>query len=350
MRLIIRLGVALAAASGTVLFGAAPAHASSVHVVSQGQSIQAAVDAAHPGDIIQLGEGRYDGGILVTTNRLTIRGVGRGTVLTPPSGPTGCAPNDGPPSGICVVGTTTQTVTDVTIKDVTVQGFDGFGIVGFLTDRLRVTEVAALDNAQYGISEFQSTRGAFVDNWVSGSTDVAGIYVGDTADARGTVVTGNHLSNNGIGVFVRHARNLKVSDNTVVGNCAGMVLLDDGQSGGQGGNRVDDNVVHANNAPCGENVEAPDLQGTGIAMLGGDHNVIVDNKVTNNQGGTALSGGIVLMPGYPSADSRSGNNTIRNNELTKNQPADLIDQSGSDTNRIKHNECSTSQPDGLCSR
>lgn len=49
--------------------------------VPVGSSIQAAVDAAEPGDVLLLAKGRYDGDVDFDGKALTIRGVGAGTVL-----------------------------------------------------------------------------------------------------------------------------------------------------------------------------------------------------------------------------------------------------------------------------
>ncbi len=350
MKSIIRVTVVAAALGGAVLVAAAPAQASSshVHVVKPGQSIQAAVDAAQPGDTIKLKRGTYAGGVLVAKDGLTIRGAGKGTVLKP-IGTNNCVAAGAPPSGICVTSPTHAIVSHVTIKNLTVRDFPGFGIVGLGTDRLRVTGVAARDNTEYGITEFQSTRGAFIGNWVTGSVEEAGLYVGDIADAKGTVVKDNYSANNELGVLVRHAHDVKITDNTFVGNCVGIALVDDGQAGGQGDTWVVDNVARANNKHCpgsGPPDNIPEFQGSGILVFGGDHNKISDNVVVRNQGSLQFSGGIVLtfgVTGHPAS-----NNKVTDNFLAKNKPADLIDQTGTKTNKFHDNECRTSSPAGLC--
>jgi nitrous oxidase accessory protein NosD len=349
MKMSHRIGLASVAITGVVVLAAAPANAGgkggSVHVVRPGHSIQRAVDHARPGDTIVLKAGTYAGGILISTNGITIRGAGRKTVLVP-KGENHCASMDdgSEESGICVLDPAMKhTIKHVTIKNLTVKGFDGFGIVGFGTDKLTVKGVYALDNEEYGITEFGSTRGAFIGNYVAGSSGEAGLYVGDIADAEGTIVKYNTSIDNALGILVRHARNVYVSDNTFSGNCAGVALVNDGQEGGQGNTYVTDNTIHANNNFCAAVPnEAPALQGTGVLIFGGDHNVIRDNLIIRNRGNEEVSGGVVLTDG-------SMHNKITDNVIRANRPADIVNNSGNDTNVFKRNNCKSSDPNGLCS-
>ena len=68
------------------LCAAPPAHAATVHTVNPGESIQQAVDAAAPGDTVQLTAGTYHESVLIARSDLTLRGVGERTVLMPAAG------------------------------------------------------------------------------------------------------------------------------------------------------------------------------------------------------------------------------------------------------------------------
>jgi nitrous oxidase accessory protein NosD len=269
MRPVHRIGLAAVAAAGIVAFTAIPASASThkgtVRVVAPGQSIQAAVDAAHSGDTIVLKSGDYAGGILISTNNITLRGAGRSTILRD-TGTNNCLPVAGP-TGICVADPTGSTVRGVTVKNLQVKQFEAFGVFGFQTDRLTVSGVTAADNKEYGITEFESTRGVFVHNLVRGSTGEAGLYVGDTTNAHGTTVADNVSIGNAMGVLVRHAHNVIVKNNTFIDNCAGVALVDDGQAGGQGQTRVTGNIIVANNRTCPGGDEAPPLGGSGVRVI-----------------------------------------------------------------------------------
>jgi nitrous oxidase accessory protein NosD len=332
---------AAAAACGT----AAPAYASPVTVVPPGASIQEAVDAAPAGSVIQLRAGRYAGGVAVHTDRITIRGTGPGTILTPGDSDN-CGP-DAAGSGICVTGAPDHPVRGVRIESLMVRGFEAFGVVGMGTDRLQVSRVVASGNGEYGITEFGSTRGSFTHNWVLDNAAEAGLYVGDIADAGGTVVADNHAYGNALGVLVRHAHHVRITGNVLVGNCTGVALVDDGQPGGQGHAWVGDNIIANNNKFCPAHEEVPPLGGSGVVLVGGEHNAVTRNIVINNRGDQPFSGGVVLEPGVSHVPA-SGN-LVWSNLIRGNGPADIIDHSGGH-NWLRGNRCTTSIPDGLCGR
>ena len=179
----------------------------------------------------------------------------------------------------------------MTIKNLTVRGFDGFGVFGFGTDRLSVTGVHALFNTEYGITEFNSTRGKFIGNVVIGSIEEAGLYVGDIANAHGTVVKDNVAIGNALGLLVRHAHNVTVTGNRFIRNCTGVALVDDGQPGGQGDTVVMHNVIDRNNRSCPAGEDAPPLQGTGVLIFGGHDNTIKNNEIIGNRGRRRHVGG-----------------------------------------------------------
>lgn len=70
-----RLAILGAASCGS-LFAAAPAAAATITVPDDHPTIQDAVDAADPGDVIQVRDGRYEENVVVTTNDLAIAGLG----------------------------------------------------------------------------------------------------------------------------------------------------------------------------------------------------------------------------------------------------------------------------------
>ena len=334
---------------------------SDTHVVDPGESIQAAVDAASPGDTVVVKAGRYYESVTVHTDGLTLRAQGRVTLEPSHYGSSECY-LPGHDVGICVVpvdfdptsGSYTRRVRDVTITGFRIVGFEGDGIFGFGTENLKVSNVVALDNAAYGLASFDGMGTTFTRNAVSGSQD-AGLYIGDSLDAR-AVVSENRASNNALGILVRHARRAIVSDNEAWGNCIGVFLLADGQAGGSGEVAVLNNRVVANNDVCTQFAAAgflPVLGGGGIVLAGSQHNVIFQNVVRDNRGSTLFSGGIVLVA-TPRANSNgsfdaSSNNLLFLNRLRGNEPADIVSDESSTPNLIVANQCRSSTPGGLCS-
>jgi pectin methylesterase-like acyl-CoA thioesterase len=94
----------LAALALLATAGPASAHASTV-VVGPGDSIQAAVDAAVPGQTIVVLRGTYRENVVISKDGITLRG--HGARLEPPAAPApnACADPGQPATiGICVVG------------------------------------------------------------------------------------------------------------------------------------------------------------------------------------------------------------------------------------------------------
>ncbi|MEU7365398.1 right-handed parallel beta-helix repeat-containing protein [Streptomyces hygroscopicus] len=331
---------------------AAPAdRAATSHVVQPGQSIQAAVDAAAPGDTIEIRPGTYRENLQITTDRLTLRGAGGTTVLTPAEQPSdnacGAAGH-----GICVTGTAQDPVSDVRISSLKVTGFAKNGIWGSGTDRMTVRDTVAERNGQQGLGQELSTRGAFVGN-VSRNNGQSGVFLANTIDAEGgatdtlgTVVAGNELSANRNGVVVRRLRDLTVERNTITGNCAGVFVVGDESTPRAGDLTVRLNTVTGNNAYCAATDRLPFIQGAGIVLTGAEGTRVTANQVHDNVGTSPMSGGIVLFTSVVGAPN--ARNAISQNVLSGNKPADLADRDNGPGNTFTANVCALSEPTGRC--
>jgi hypothetical protein len=349
--------IALAAAGAVIAASAfvSPASArAATHVVHPGESIQAAVDAASPGDTVQVHAGTYRESVTIHTNGLTLKARGSVT-LQPPQSAAGECYGAGPHVGICVIPEEESyyRVRDVTITGFRIVGFGGSGVFGYRTRNLKVSDVVAIYNAGYGVASFEGIGTDFTGISVTGSHD-AGIYVGDSQDAN-AVVAHNRSWGNALGILVRHSQKVVVSNNASWGNCIGVFLLADGQAGGSGQTLVLNNAVFANNDVCTQFAEVgflPVLGGGGIVLAGSQHNVILQNLVTDNRGNTQFSGGIVLIQTTRANEDMtrdaSSNNLVFLNSLRGNRPFDIVKDAASSPNFIQANRCSTSDPDGLC--
>ena len=347
-------GLGIALISGT----AASASTSRTIVVRPGQSIQAAVDRAHPGDTVLVKRGIYHQSVQIRKDGITLRGSGDfygGTVIVPPKSipKTLCNQVFGP-TGICILAKKVDVKTGAVIKPVRndtvtallVKGFPGNGVFGYGTVGMRVLRVAAINNGEYGISRFESRDTLFAHDIATGSGE-AGFYVGDSPHAD-TVVRDNKAYGNALGIFIRHARHILVKDNRVSGNCQGILVLDDGQPGGAGNTGVVHNSVSKNNKFCPKNEEAPPLQGGGILLLGATHTLVAHNGVFGNSGKQFNSGGIVVVSAHMFKGSNPDFDTIARNIAFRNHPADLIWDGTGVGVRFKANHCGTSLPPGLC--
>ncbi|MFJ8750053.1 nitrous oxide reductase family maturation protein NosD [Streptomyces sp. NPDC102441] len=325
------------------------------HVVRPGDSIQAAVDAARSGDTIVVLPGTYRESVLVTKPGLTLLGTGGRTVITPPAADGAKAANAcaAGGNGICVIGTKGRTVDDVSIRSLTVSGFDESGVWASWTDGLSVRKVTARDNGTWGIAQERSTRGDFRQNTATGNGD-AGIFVansvseeGGATDTGGTAVLDNSVSGNRIGVTARRVRNLVVEGNTLTGNCSGVFVVGDESKPAAGAMTISGNRIVKNNKFCPATPRLSAIQGSGIVLTGSEATVVRSNVIRDNVGSTPLSGGILLFKSFVGA--LNTDNTISRNLVQGNKPADLANRDTSGTgNTFVSNTCGTSVPAGMC--
>jgi nitrous oxidase accessory protein NosD len=353
---------ACAAGLGIALISGTAASASTSHtiVVGPGQSIQAAVNAASPGDTVLIKPGVYHQSVQIRKDGITLRGSGEfpwGTVLMPPkSFPKTLCNGAFGPTGVCILakkvnpknGAVITPVRDDTVTGLLVTGFPANGVFGYGTDGLQVTRVAAINDGGYGISRFVSSRTLFADDIAIGN-DEAGFYVGDSPQAD-TVVRDNQAYGNQFGIFIRHARHVLVTDNHVSGNCQGILVLDDGQPGGAGNATILDNSVFNNNKFCPKGGDTPvSTQGGGILLLGATRTLVAHNTVAGNTGKQFNSGGIVVLSANAISHGSNPNfDTITGNFALRNHPADLIWDGTGIGVRFRANDCGRSLPPGLC--
>jgi nitrous oxidase accessory protein NosD len=333
---------------------------SSVIVVSPGQSIQRAVNRAHPGDTILVKPGIYRQTVQIRKDDITLRGSGNslhGTVLKPPAKKphTVCRSAFGV-TGVCILakkinvttGKVLQRVRHDTVTGLYVTGFPGNGVFGYGTNGLTVTHTTAVNDGGYGISRFVSTETVFADDVAIGNHE-AGFYVGDSPLAN-TVVRDNVAMGNLFGIFIRHARHVSVFHNTATRNCQGILVLDDGQPGGVGNAVITHNTVLRNNKFCGKSEDTPvSIKGGGILLLGATNSLVARNTVNRNHGRRINSGGVVVLSAKKLAHgSNPRNDTIRANVAFGNRPADLRwDGSGTGIHFVA-NHCGKSIPAGNC--
>jgi hypothetical protein len=302
----------------------------------------------------------YHQSVQIRTDGITLRGSGNsrhGTVLRPPAKKphTLCTSAFGV-TGVCILakkvnmksGAVLKSVRNDTITGMYVRGFPSNGVFGYGTHGLTVTNVSAVNDGDYGISRFESTRTLFAGDTAVGNHE-AGFYVGDSPHAD-TVVRNDVAVGNQFGIFIRHARHVAVFHNLAVKNCEGILVLDDGQKGGAGNAAIFRNVAIGNNKFCAKSGDTPvNVKGGGILLLGATRTLVAHNAVSGNAGRQFNSGGIVVLSASMiSHGSNPNHDTIAANRAFRNRPADLIwDGTGVGVHFVA-NHCGTSQPAGLC--
>ncbi len=326
----------------TVPEGGGTAVEDAINVPGDHDTIQAAVDAASPGDLILIEPGVYHESVQVQTENLVIRGLDRNEVIL-----------DGEfdedfPHGFQVF------ANGVAIENLTTRNFTSNGVFftgsyddDFVLTGYRASYITAHNNGDYGIYAFNASEGLFEHSYGSGHPDSA-VYVGQCRPCN-AVVTDITAENNALGYSGTNASgNLWVINSEWRNNRVGMVpnTLSSEELGPQGDGIFAGNYVHDNG-----NDQTPrkggdwDLAfGVGLVVAGGNGNTVTKNLVTDNgRGGIAVSL-------FPSGDDifTASQNQVTDNIISGSGLADLVLIGTADgMNCFSGNEFDTSLPPNL---
>ncbi len=270
-------------AAASVLALAAPAYAKTIAVAAGDGAqtrLQEALILAEPGDVVQLGAGRFvlSDGLSLDADRVTLRGAGMQASVLDFSGQQGAG------EGLLV------TSDGVTLRDFAVENTKGDGIKSKGADnivyyRVRVSWTGGPKetNGAYGIYPVAST-GVLVDGCeVSGASD-AGIYVGQS---KAITVRYNYVENNVAGIEIENSRDALVTGNLVTRNTGGILVFDLPNLPVMGGGNtvIEHNLVAGNDtanfAPKG-NIVASVRRGTGVMVMANDGVWVRRNTLVNN--------------------------------------------------------------------
>ncbi len=239
--------------------------------VQNGQSIQAAINAAKPGTVIFIEPGTYSEALQVHTADIELVGLmgpdgSHAVLVNPGQGGVGVHV-DAPGTGF-------------SMRYLEIRGFSGDGVDLYDVNSFHLTHLLLVDNGS-GIATAYSSNGTIQYTEESGQS-MAGLAV---RGSRNVLVQYNRSYANTVGVEVVNSTSVQVEQNDVFDNTAGIVaaLL----PGATGSNvLIAENYVSANNladfaAPG--SAEADLVQGTGILILGTNQTTVQDNLVMGNE-------------------------------------------------------------------
>lgn len=345
-----------------------PAVAATRIVVHNGESIQAAIDAAPPGATIVVKPGVYQGtsaarALTITKDGIHLIGAARrnhpvillqaGTqthgIWVSPADSTDPGEPELPPCGMM-----NEQLHGFSLQGFTIQGFPGFGVYLACVDHFAIRHNTAVANQTYAIFPVRSSHGRMAGNHASGTTNDACIYVGqdDSVD-----VHGNFATDCIIGFEIENSHRVRMVGNVSVNNTAGMLIdvVGNREVTDISDNVVARNIVENNNRP---NTAAPDedtsqiTPGIGLILEGADNTRLTRNQFNYNRlAGMTLVSPCVVDPPFctppidfdPNPDgnrvtknSFQGNGTDviflpgggQNNCFAKNTPATLTQIGG----------------------
>ncbi|MGB3410249.1 MAG: right-handed parallel beta-helix repeat-containing protein [Microthrixaceae bacterium] len=250
------------------------------------KTIQEAVDAASPGDLVLVSPGTYKEAVNVSTENITIRGLDRNKVIL-----------DGEfklENGIRVLESGGVVIENMTARNYTSNGFFWTGVDGY-----RGSYLTAYRNGDYGVYAFDSVNGQLDNSYASGSPD-AGFYIGECYKCNALI--DNVVSEyNGLGYSgTNSGGDLYILNSTFRFNRAGIVP----NSGSyelcypERKTTVVGNLVHSNNQQDAPGISVSLLaMGNGILVAGGVQNTVERNLVWDHD-----RTGIGLVP-FPEEDA-----------------------------------------------
>lgn len=261
-------------------------------------TIQSAVDAADPGDLVLIERGVYRESVSVTTPGLVIRGVDRNEVVI-----------DGEferPNGVEVLFADGVAVENLTSMNHTVNGFFWTGVRGY-----RGSYLTAVNNGDYGIYAFDSGDGLFEHSYGSGSPD-ASFYIGqcNPCDA---VITDSIGEYSGLGYSGTNASDLFLINNIFRFNGAGMApnTLDSELLPPAENVVVAGNLVYQNGLGDFPHKDAQWLtQGFGVLLVGVENSTVTRNRVFNHPNAAVAIGPFLDKNFWMSSGNRVADNAV----------------------------------------
>lgn len=273
------------------------------NVPSEYPTIQSAVDAANPGDLILIDRGVYKETVSVTTPGLVIRGVDRNEVVI-----------DGEferPNGFEVLFADGVAVENLTSVNHTINGFFWTGVRGY-----RGSYLTAVNNGDYGIYAFDSGDGLFEHSYGSGSPD-ASFYIGqcNPCDA---VISESIGEYSGLGYSGTNASHLYLVNNVFRFNGTGVApnTLDSELIPPTRDVVVAGNLIYDNGYQDFPHKDSQWLtQGFGVLLVGVDGATVTMNRIFNHPNGAIAVAPNVDANFWMSSDNEVVDNVVEGSGL-----------------------------------
>jgi hypothetical protein len=246
--------------------------AAQIRVPEDAPTLKAAIARAAPGDTIVLGPGTYPGGDVVPPAKhdLTIKGADRNRVLF-----------DGEnvrKNGIVV------RADGVALLNMSARNFRENAFYWKDADRYRGAYLTAWNVQGYGLYAEDGRVGTFDHDYVSGAADAA-YYIGDCRPCRATIhdvvatlSAVGYSGTNSTGVVIRDSRWIRNGAGIVPNSYANDPLPPEGRA-----TIVGNTISGSGRAAVPIHTALAGFIGVGIAVAGGNENVVRRNRVTMSE-------------------------------------------------------------------
>lgn len=301
----------------TVIDGA---DAGTIRVPQDQPTIQAAVDASSPGDLILIDKGVYHEAVEVNPphENIVIRGVDRNEVIIDGEF------DEEKPNGFKVL------ADGVAIENLTAMNFSTNAFFWTGVDGYRGSYLNSYRTGDYGVYAFDSVNGQFDHTYAAGSAD-AGFYIGQCYPCN-AVITDSVAEWNGLGYSGTNAGgDLYLVNSTWRFNRAGIV-----PNSGTGEalypqkeTTIVGNLVYGNNNADTPSISIAEIAiGNGILLAGATDNVVERNRVWDHDIAGIAAIPLpekVLDPNNPNAvDFDALGNRVVGNVIEDSRIADLL--------------------------
>jgi hypothetical protein len=246
--------------------------ASEIHVPQDVPTLQLAIGRAHPGDTIVLEAGTYPGGTIVPAGKhdITIKGVDRNDVVLDGG--------DRRKNGIVVH------ADGVSILNMSAHNFLENAFYWEGADRFRASYLTVWNVGEYGIYIEDGEQGVIDNDYVSGAARAA-YYVGECRPC-GATVSRVVATLSAVGFSGTNATGVAIRDSTWDRNGTGIVpntYANEALPPQARATIVGNTVTRSGRARVPIQTALAGFVGIGIAVAGGNENVISRNRVTGSE-------------------------------------------------------------------
>lgn len=254
--------------------------------IKAGDSIQATLDRAIPGDVVEIPPGTYHEMLLIDVDNITIRGLkenDRRAVL------------DGRNVLTDAIITSSH---NFTIEGLSIRDYVNNGITVHGGQNATFRDLVVHNTGLYGVYPVEC-RGVLVENCLITGIKDAGIYVGQSRDI---IVRNNEAHHNVTGIEIENSVNALVENNYVHQNTGGILvfLLPNNPSKVGSDNRVVRNRIINNNHPNFGDASAivgRVVPGSGLIIMAADRTEVTENEIRGNDSfGVAVVGLAIAYP------------------------------------------------------